>query len=81
MSDSTLYTYILACDNGGAPCVEDGCLTIAICKQVIRRNAKVGDTIVGISSCKLGKKKKIIFIATITKMVTMKEYSKYSRPD
>ena len=81
MSEPKLYSYILACDNGGAPCVEDGCLTIAICKQVIRRNAKLGDTIVGISGHKLGKKKKIIFIATITKMVTMKEYSKYSRSD
>ena len=33
----------MACDVGGAPCAEDGCLTIAICKQVMRRNAKVGD--------------------------------------
>jgi hypothetical protein len=76
-----LYSYILACDVGGAPCVEDGCLTIAICKQVIRRNATVGDTVVGISGYKLGKKKKIIFIATITKMVTMEEYGDSHRSD
>tara|TARA_B110000008_G_scaffold261317_1_gene282609 strand:- start:47 stop:637 length:591 start_codon:yes stop_codon:yes gene_type:complete len=76
-----LYSYILACDVGGAPCVEDGCLTIAICKQVIRRNAKVGDTVVGISGYNLGKKKKIIFIATITKMVTMEEYGDSPRTD
>tara|TARA_R110002012_G_scaffold312340_1_gene522974 strand:+ start:157 stop:744 length:588 start_codon:yes stop_codon:yes gene_type:complete len=76
-----LYSYILQCDIGSAPCVEGGCLTIAICKQVIRRTAKVGDTIVGISGYKLGKKKKIIFIATITKMVTMEEYGHSTRSD
>jgi hypothetical protein len=79
--EAKLYSYILACDVGGAPCAEDGCLTIAICKQVMRRNAKVGDTIVGISGYKLGKKKKIIFIATITKMVTMEEYGDSPRSD
>jgi hypothetical protein len=47
----------------------------------MRRNAKVGDTIVGISGYKLGKKKKIIFIATITKMVTMEEYGDSPRSD
>jgi len=74
-----LYSYILRCDVGGAPCVEDGCLTIAICKQVIRRVAKVGDTIMGISPKEMGNK--IIFIATITKMVTMKEYGDSPRSD
>ena len=81
MSEPKLYSYILACDNGGAPCVERGCLTIAICKPVIRRNAKVGDIIVGISGYKLGKKKKIIFMAVITKLVTMKQYGNYRRSD
>ena len=76
-----LYSYILACDVGGAPCVEDGCLTIAICKPDIRRLSKVGDIIVGISGYKLGKKKKIIFIAKTTKMVTMEEYGDITRSD
>jgi hypothetical protein len=81
MTEPKLYTYILACDNGGAPCVENGCLTIAICKPEIRRLAKVGDIIVGISGYKLGKKKKIIFIAKTTKMVTMEEYGDNLRSD
>lgn len=79
--EAKLYSYILACDVGGAPCVEGGCLSIAICKQIMRKNARVGDTIVGISGYKLGKKKKIIFIATITKMVTMEDYGDSTRSD
>tara|TARA_R110002074_G_scaffold6198_1_gene28919 strand:+ start:242 stop:673 length:432 start_codon:yes stop_codon:yes gene_type:complete len=47
----------------------------------MRRTAAVGDTIVGISGYKLGKKKRIIFIATITKIVTMKEYGDSPRSD
>lgn len=78
---SKLYSYILACDNGGAPCVEEGCLSIAICKPEIRRLSKVGDIIVGISGYKLGKEKKIIFICKITKMVTMEEYGNITRSD
>jgi hypothetical protein len=78
---SKLYSYIVACDNGGAPCVERGCLTIAICKPEIRRLAKVGDIIVGISGYKLGKEKKIIFIAKTTKMMTMEEYGNSTRSD
>ena len=74
MSNSKLYTYIVACDNGGAPCVEEDCLTIAICKPEIRRKAKVGDMIVGISSRKLGKRKKILFMAKTTEVVSMEEY-------
>ena len=76
-----LYSYILVSDVGCAPCVERGCLTIALCKPVMRRLANVGDTIVGISGHKLGKKKKIIFIATITKMVTMEDYGDNPRSD
>jgi hypothetical protein len=78
---SKLYSYILANDDGGAPCVEGGCLTIAICKPVIRRLARKDDIIVGISGYKHGNKKKIIFIAKITKMVTMEEYGGSSRSD
>ena len=80
-NNSKLYSYILVGDNGGAPCVENDCLTIAICKPVIRKNANVGDMVVGISSYKLGKKKKIIFIAVITKMIPMQEYASFRRPD
>jgi len=77
---SLLYSYILATDNGGAPCVENDCLTISICKPKLRQKARIGDIIVGVSGYKLGKEKRIMFIAKITKNITMEKYGedKYS---
>jgi len=39
------YRYVLADDNGTAPCPQDGILTLATCKPVIRRAARPGDLI------------------------------------
>ena len=44
-----IYCYILAIDDGVAPCVDNGVLTLAICKPAIRRTAIEGDWIIGIS--------------------------------
>ena len=41
------YYYKLTMDNGGAPCVQDHLLSLAICKPTIRRCAQPGDWIVG----------------------------------
>lgn len=42
-----IYFYKLVADNGGAPCVENGLLSLAICKPMIRKTAKEGDLILG----------------------------------
>jgi len=36
-----IYFYKLTCDDGGAPCVQDGLLSLAICKPMIRSTAEV----------------------------------------
>ena len=41
------YYYKLTIDNGGAPCVQDHLLSLAICKPTIRRCAQPGDWVVG----------------------------------
>jgi hypothetical protein len=72
------YSYILAVDNGGAPNVEDGIFTLAICKPRIRKYIRIGNYLVGIGgeALKLGtKRKQIIFIAKITEIMAMKEYA------
>ena len=43
-----LYSYIITEDTGFSPNPFWGCCTLADCKPEIRRNAKVGDWIVGL---------------------------------
>jgi hypothetical protein len=61
---TTVYAYKLTCDNGGAPCVHRGRLSLAICKPEIRRRAQLGDLIVGIGGRDLGGR--LIYLAVVT---------------
>lgn len=60
-----LYVYKLTTDNGGAPCIKRGLLSLAICKPSIRRTAQEDDWIFGFGGRKLGKR--LIYIARVTK--------------
>ena len=42
-----IYLYKLTTDTGQAPCVQDGLLTLAICKPMLRASARAGDIIFG----------------------------------
>jgi hypothetical protein len=66
-------------DQGTAPAVENGLLTLAICKPAIRRLAKIGDIILGIGGVSIGLGR-VIYAAKITeKMGPGPEYyQKYS---
>jgi Nucleotide modification associated domain 2 len=44
---SDIYFYKLTADNGGAPCVRHGLLSLAICKPMIRKTAEEGDLTFG----------------------------------
>lgn len=46
----TLWTYCIPYDDGAAPNPFWGVCTLAICKPVIRRNAQLGDWVVGVGS-------------------------------
>jgi len=72
-----LYSYLQTIDNGGAPCVSNELLSLAICKPKIRKRAKVGDLIVSFAAkaMKLNcEKPQMIWMAKVTQVVTMKEY-------
>lgn len=73
-----IYSYKLTTDNGSAPCADNGLLSLTICKPMIRKKCKLNDYVIGISSknMKLGDKYKIIYIAKITKIITIKDYYK-----
>lgn len=56
------YVYKLTSDRGGAPCApppsagDDPLLTLSICKPAIRRTARVGDRLLGLTSVALARR-------------------------
>jgi hypothetical protein len=67
LNKTRLYVYKLTTDNGGAPCVYKGLLSLAICKPSIRRTAREGDWIFGFGGRRLTRR--LIYIARVTKTV------------
>lgn len=64
-------------DNGGAPCVQDGLLSLAICKPQIRSTIDTNDFIIGFGSNVLDNK--LIYIAKITDKLLDGEYYKQEK--
>lgn len=79
------YVYKVVVDNGGAPCVYHNTLSLAICKPVIRRTAKVGDLVIGFGGNGEKIRNRLVYIAEITEKSTAGDYyylAKYEkRPD
>lgn len=78
----TLYSYTIPYDNGAAPNPYWGVLTLAICKPVIRRNAQIGDWVVGTGSSNspLGDiQNSIVYVMKVSDKLTMLEYDRYCR--
>ncbi len=63
---SRIFFYKLAADSNGAPCIDNGLLTLAICKPMIRRVAKRGDLIFGFAANSLHRDNRLIYIARVT---------------
>jgi hypothetical protein len=84
MNDSfDIYVYKMTTDNGGAPCVYRGVLSLAICKPIIRKVAKVGSLIFGFGGQRL--KNRLIYAAYVTEKPAVGDYYHdsrfYNRPD
>ena len=70
-----IYFYKLTVDNGGAPCVQNGLLSLAICKPMIRTTAKPGDLIFGFAANSLRPAdNRLIYVARVTKKLTKGDY-------
>ena len=69
-----IYFYKLTTDNNGAPCVQDGLLSLAICKPMIRRTAAPGDLIFGFAAGSLHPDHKLLYVARITEKVRKGDY-------
>jgi hypothetical protein len=74
-----IYFYKLTADNGGAPCVQDGLLSLAICKPMIRSTGKRGDLIFGFAANSLHRDNRLIYIARIGKKVHNGDYYRERR--
>ena len=66
------YAYIVSRDYGFAPNPFYNVLTLATCKPVIRKNAKIGDIIIGNAQKK--NNHKLIYIAKVSKILTFDDY-------
>jgi hypothetical protein len=82
---SIIYSYVLKIDDGSAPNPFWGVCTLTICKPAIRRNAQVGDWIVGTGSknskCNDGNtydlSDSIVYAMKVTAIKTLQDYDKY----
>ena len=77
-SKTNFYAYKLTHDDGAAPCVQNGLLTLAVCKPDIRYGkylAKLGDYLVGVGGENLGLGR-LIYMAQITDILENGEYYK-----
>jgi hypothetical protein len=69
-----VFVYKLRTDNGGAPAVYRGRLSLAICKPRIRATAEVGDWIVGIAGKSLHPDSGLLYIAQVDEVLENGEY-------
>lgn len=76
---SRLFSYCIPVDDGAAPNPFWGICTLVICKPVIRRNAQVGDWIVGTGSTKYGFQNQVVYAMEVTEKMTMKDYDMFCK--
>jgi hypothetical protein len=61
-----VYLYKMTNDDGTAPCVTDGLLTLCLCKPAIRSTARKDDWLIGVAANSLHADNRLIYIARIT---------------
>ncbi|NKK45795.1 hypothetical protein [Rhizobium leguminosarum] len=71
---NTLYRYVIDHDMGFSPNPFHGCCTLANCKPVIRRCAKIGDFVLGFGSAKSNIRGKLIYWLQVEEILTYDEY-------
>ena len=74
MARPNLYSYVITHDDGFAPNPFHGLLTLACCKPVIRRVAKVGDYVCANGSMVRGAAPRLVYIMRVTEKMTFDEY-------
>lgn len=78
----TLYSYVVAHDNGAAPNPFGGVCTLVLCKPAIRRVAQVGDWIVGTGSANspIGDTRgRVVYAMRVTETMPLWQYDGYAQ--
>jgi hypothetical protein len=70
----SVYIYKMTNDDGGAPCVWNGTLSLAICKPAIRSSAPEGSIILGFAANSLDPNNPLIYAAKVTARLERDEY-------
>lgn len=73
---SRIWRYVLAADNGMAPCVEHGMLSLCCCKPTIRLHAMEGDWVVGFVPKRFGLGK-VAWAGRVSRILSLGEYQKH----
>ena len=76
---SRLYVYKVRYDDGTAPCVEDGLLSLALCKPAIRATARVGDTLIGFAAKAMCADQRLVYAAVVTERLAEGAYYREAR--
>jgi hypothetical protein len=71
---SKVYIYKMTCDDGGAPCVWNGVLSLAICKPAIRSSAPEGSIVLGFAANELDPNNSLVYAAKVTSRLEYGEY-------
>ena len=71
-----IYFYKLTVDDNGAPCVQKGLLSLAICKPMIRSSAQKGDIVLGFAANSLHADNRLIYVARVNKKLVNGDYFK-----
>ena len=75
---SRRFVYKLMYDSGGAPCVSDGLLSLAICKPQIRQSAARGDWVYGFGGNHDRPPNRLVFIARVSERLPSGRYYELS---
>lgn len=70
----TLYTYVVVWDFGFAPNPFWGLCTLATCKPMIRKNAQIGDWVVGLGSKQNGLDGRIVYAMRVGETCSYDDY-------
>jgi hypothetical protein len=72
------YVYKCVVDDGAAPCVDDGLLSLTICKPFIRSTAKKDDLIFAFGSNNEQPANRLVYVAKVTRRIPHGQYFELS---